>query len=271
MSNRFSFPLRPSNRGSDNGDDASRAEAEGFCDFEEFMLKNKMTPNLSPNPEDYEEDKSEYENEALDENEYEDEKEFVPKREKVYLVFKPTFNRYAASILLPALIALPILLPLTTVLGFVSVSVFTRKNWTGIVLIVPFVIVLAITLYFIYYTISSLLNYRHTKYLVTSKRVIWIRGFFKKKCNKLTYRQINSIASPSNTKNTVSVNLYTELRPMHKYAILIYGVPKDWKLGSKLIAVTKAVLLKQKPNFNFAPDMPEEKSDVSYTDEERQD
>ena len=54
---------------------------------------------------------------------------------------------------------------------------------------------------------------------------------------------------------------------MSKYGILMYGVPNDLNLGNKIIAVTKAVILKKKPNFNFTSDPTSEESDLDDTAE----
>lgn len=257
MSN-FSFPVRDGNNrskknrnrksGEDNGYSQDR---DGCCDFEEFLINNKMYPNYSPNPEDYEQDECEFENTPLDESEYEKEKEFLHKNEKVYFVFKPSFAPYMAGAVLPMSVSFPITLLVSAAFGYVSIGSIIRKNWLGIIFIIPFIVIALLTLYQVYWFFSATLSYRKTKYLVTSKRVLWVRGFIKKKCNKLTYRQINSITTSHCTNNTQKLNFYTELSPLSKYGILMYGVPSDLNLGNKIIAVTKAVLLKKKPNFNF--------------------
>ncbi len=254
----FSFPVRDGKNRSRKNRNKKRGENNGYsqdkdgcCDFEEFLLNNKMYPNYSPNPEDYEQDECEFENVPLDESEYENEKEFLHKNEKVYFVFKPSFAPYMSGAVLPMSISFPITLLLSVVFGYVSIGSIIWKSWFGLICLIPFIVVALITLYQIYWFFSATFSYRKTKYLVTSKRVLWVRGFFKKKCNKLTYRQINSITTSQCTNNTQKLNFYTELRPLGKYGILMYGVPSDLNLGNKIIAVTKAILLKKKPNFNF--------------------
>lgn len=272
MSN-FSFPVRDGknrerkkkNQNSIEGDYST--EKDGCCDFEEFLLQNKMYPNYSRNPEDYEQDECEFQNVPLDESEYENEKEFLHKNEKVYFVFKPSFSPYMAGAVLPMAVSFPITLLLSVVFGYVSIGSIIWKSWFGLICFIPFIVVALLTLYQAYWFFSATFSYRNTKYLVTSKRVLWIRGFLKRKCNKLTYRQINSITTSSCTKSTQKINFYTELSPLSKYGILMYGVPNDLNLGNKIIAVTKAVLLKKKPNFNFTSAPTTEESDLDDTAE----
>lgn len=256
MSKKFPFSVRRNRvyspwKSDDNEyeEEEPLPEREGCCDFEEFLLKNKMFPNYSHNPDDYEQDNCEFENVPLDESFYEEEKEFLSNNEKVYFVFKPDFKPFMSDQMRAALPGIPIFLFLSFVFGFGAVKVLSEKNWMGVILIIPFVIITLLALFQIYWFITAPFLYKKTKFLVTSKGLIWVRGFFRKKCNKLTYRQINTISSSSRSKNTQSISFYTELRPSYKYCITIYGVPKELKLGSKIIAVTKAVFLNQKPVF----------------------